>query len=616
MTKKHKKMLMRIISSTILLITAMLIPAEEPLKLILFLIPYLVIGWNILWDAIRNITKGQIFDENFLMAIATVGAFFLSEYAEGVFVMLFYQVGELFQSYAVGKSRKSISALMDIRPDHANIEKDGELIQVDPESVSVDDIIIVKPGEKIPLDGVVTDGASTLNTSALTGESLPRDVSLGDDVISGCVNQTGILRVRVTKAFGESTVSKILDLVENASSKKARAENFITRFARYYTPIVVIFAALLAIVPPLLFSDPWSIWVERALIFLVVSCPCALVISIPLSFFGGIGGASREGILIKGASFMELLAKTETLVFDKTGTLTKGNFIVSKIHSDSIDNAKLLEYASLAEYYSDHPISKSLKTAFGKSINTARISEYEEIAGHGVKASIDGKIVAAGNDKLMKILDIPYDECNDIDTIVHIAINGTYAGHIIISDEIRPEAESAIRALKTSGVKEIVMLTGDAKAIGTHVAEKLGFDSVHTDLLPAGKVDIIETLLEKKPKNSTLAFVGDGINDAPVLSRADVGIAMGGLGSDAAIEAADIVLMEDNLSKIASAINISKKTLQIVKQNTIFALVAKFAVLILSTFGLTNMWAAIFADVGVMVIAVLNAGRTLNLRKK
>lgn len=617
MSKKQKKMLYRIIASVILLIAAVLIPSEGILRFIIFLVPYSLVGWDILWKAIRNIRHGQIFDENFLMCIATIGALGLQEYAEAVFVMLFYQVGELFQSYAVGKSRKSISELMDIRPDYANIERDGELVQVDPEEIRIDDIIIVKPGEKIPLDAVIIEGNSAVDTSALTGESMPRDVTVDSNIISGCINLNGILKAKVIKEFGESTVSKILDLVENSSSKKAKAENFITKFSRYYTPTVVFSAVLLAIIPPLLLSQSWMIWFERALQFLVVSCPCALVISIPLSFFGGIGGASKLGILVKGANYLEALSEAEIMVFDKTGTLTKGTFEVTGIHPVTIDEAMLLKYAAYAEDYSDHPISKSIIIAYENSsdekIDSSRIADFENIAGHGVRAMVDGKEVYAGNHKLMKKINTEHNDCNLVGTIIHVAIDGIYSGHIVISDQAKPDSVEAIKELKKSGIKKTVMLTGDSKAVGENAAKELGIDEVFTELLPADKVEKVEMLMEQKDGKAKLAFVGDGINDAPVLSRSDIGIAMGGLGSDAAIEAADIVLMDDKPTKIVSAMKISRRTLKIVKQNIVFSIFVKVLVLILSAIGITSMWMAIFADVGVMVIAVINASRALNV---
>lgn len=611
MRKKQKKTLVRIILSAVLLVAAALIPVGGIVKLVLFLIPYAVIGWDVLWKAIRNIAHGQVFDENFLMAIATVGAFALGEYPEGVAVMLFYQVGELFQSYAVGRSRQSIAALMDIRPDYANIEQDGKLVQVDPEDVAVGDTIVIKAGEKIPLDGVVLEGSSAVDTAALTGESLPRDVNPGDDVVSGCINQSGLLKVRVTKVFGESTVAKILDLVENSSSKKARAENFITRFARYYTPVVVIGAVLLAVLPPLLFGGDWSDWLQRALIFLVISCPCALVISVPLSFFGGIGGASKQGILVKGSNYLEALAKTETVVFDKTGTLTKGTFQVTAVHPDRISEGELLELAALAESYSEHPISRSLREAYQKPVDASRVTDVEEISGHGVRAKVDGHDVYAGNGKWMDRIGASWRNCHRTGTVVHVAVDGEYAGHIVISDAVKPDAAAAIEALKREGVKKTVMLTGDVKAVGEAVAREIGIDEVHAELLPGDKVDQVERLLKNTSGKGKLAFVGDGINDAPVLSRADIGIAMGGLGSDAAIEAADIVLMDDKPSKLAVAVRISRKTLRIVRQNIVFALGIKLLFLALGAFGMANMWEAVFADVGVSVLAILNASRAL-----
>ena len=611
MSKKQKRVLIRIIASAVLFLAAMCIPAEGLIRLLLFLVPYAVIGWGVLWRAVRNIAHGQIFDENFLMGIATVGAFFLGEYPEGVAVMLFYQVGELFQSYAVGRSRKSITALMDIRPDYANIEVDGELKQVDPEEIAVGDTIVVKAGEKVPLDGVVLEGFSSLNTSDLTGESLPRDVQPGDAVISGCINQSGLLRVQVSRAFGESTVSKILDLVENSSSKKARSENFITKFARYYTPVVVICAALLAVLPPLILGGGWSDWIQRALIFLVISCPCALVISVPLSFFGGIGGASKCGILVKGSNYLEALAQTELIVFDKTGTLTHGTFRVTAVHPNEISKEQLLEFAALAESYSDHPISLSLKAAYRQQLDTSRVSNTEELSGRGVRAVVDGRAVHAGNDKLMNEINVSWHNCHHTGTIVHVAVDNRYAGHIVISDEVKADAAEAIRALKEQGVRKTVMLTGDAKAVGEQVAQQLNLDTVYTELLPADKVEQVEKLLGEKTPRGKLAFVGDGINDAPVLSRADIGIAMGALGSDAAIEAADVVLMDDKPSKIAIAMQISKKTLRIVHQNIVFALGVKLLVLLLGAFGMANMWEAVFADVGVSIIAILNATRAL-----
>ena len=611
MTKKHKRMLARILASAVLLAVAWLLPLTGVFRLMAFLVPYAVIGWDILWRAARNIAHGQVFDENFLMALATVGAFCTGEFPEGTAVMLFYQIGELFQSYAVGRSRQSIASLMDIRPDYANIESGGELKQVDPDTVSVGDVIVIKTGEKIPLDGVVLSGHSSVDTAALTGESLPRDVAPGDDVVSGCINQSGLLRVQVTKTFSESTVAKILDLVENAGSKKAQAENFITKFSRYYTPAVVLGAVALAVLPPLLTGGGWADWIHRALIFLVISCPCALVISVPLSFFGGIGGASRNGILVKGGSYLEVLAKTKIVVFDKTGTLTKGVFNVTAIHPDVISEAKLLEYAALAESYSDHPISRSLRDAYNKEVDSSRVSDVQERSGRGVQAQIDGETVCVGNDKLMDEIGVRWHPCHRIGTTVHVAVDGAYAGHIVISDEVKADAAEAIQALKAQGVQKTVMLTGDTKAVGDAVAAQLGLDEAYTQLLPADKVARVEALLNDKADGAKLAFVGDGINDAPVLSRADIGIAMGAIGSDAAIEAADIVLMDDKPSKIALAIAISKKTLRIVRQNIVFALGVKALVLLLGALGLANMWEAVFADVGVSVLAILNAMQAL-----
>lgn len=622
MTKKQKKVLVRIIISAVLVIGLQFIPVNDPyIRLTLFMIPYLIIGYDILKKAILGIVHGEVFDENFLMAVATVGAIALGEYLEGTAVMLFYQIGELFQSYAVGKSRKNITALMDIRPDYANVEKDGELIQVDPDEVGVGTVIIVQPGEKIPIDGVIVEGASSLNTSALTGESLPREAAEGDEVISGCVNMSGVLRVRTTKEFGESTVSKILDLVENSSMKKSRSENFITRFARYYTPAVCIGALALALLPPvinLLIGNPanWSQWLIRALTTLVISCPCALVISIPLSFFGGIGGASAKGILVKGSNYLEALSQTAYVVCDKTGTLTKGVFEVSELEpAEGISREELLEIAAYAENYSNHPISKSLKEAYGKPIDSSRVSDVQEVSGHGVTALVDGRKVAAGNVKLMKQMQITYWTPEKTGTEVHVAVDGTYAGYILISDVVKPNAKSAVAGLKAAGVKQVVMLTGDAKNVAESVAQELGVDVVKSELLPADKVTEVEKLLEQKGKKEKLAFVGDGINDAPVLSRVDLGIAMGALGADAAIEAADIVLMDDNPEKIATAIGISRKTLRIVHQNIVFALAVKFICLALGAVGTLNMWWAIFADVGVMIIAVLNATRALRYKK-
>ncbi len=623
MSKKQKKVLSRILVSAVLVLLFCLIPVENQyLKFALFLIPYLIIGYDILRKAVLGIVNGQVFDENFLMALATVGAIILGEYIEGTAVMLFYQIGELFQSYAVGKSRRNISALMDIRPDYANIEVDGELEQVDPDDVEIGTVIVVQPGEKVPIDGVIISGNSTLNTSALTGESLPREVIEGDAVISGCVNLSGLLRIETSKVFGESTVSKILDLVENSSMKKSKSENFITRFARYYTPAVCIGALVLAILPPiinLLIGNPadWSQWIIRALTTLVISCPCALVISIPLSFFGGIGGASSKGVLVKGSNYLEALSQTKYVVCDKTGTLTKGVFEVTHVEAETwLSNEELLETAAYAESYSNHPISRSLKEAYGKPIDTSRVSEVEERSGHGVSAVIDGKKVSAGNTKLMKMLGISYAAPQKIGTEVHVAIDGNYAGYILISDIVKPNAKSAIAGLKAAGVKQVVMLTGDTRPVAEAVASELGVDVVKSELLPADKVTEVEYLLTAKGTKEKLAFVGDGINDAPVLSRADLGIAMGALGSDAAIEAADIVLMDDDPAKIATAINISRKTLRIVHQNIVFALVIKFACLGLGAIGFVNMWWAIFADVGVMIIAVLNATRALKYNEK
>ena len=616
MSKKQKRMLIRVIVSAVLFVVCMLLPLTGWVRLLVFLAPYGVIGWDVLWRAVRNIAHGQVFDENFLMALATVGALAIGEYPEAVFVMLFYQVGELFQSYAVDQSRKSITALMDIRPDYANMEgPDGQLEQVDPEDVAVGDTIVIKAGERIPLDGVVLEGSSTVDTAALTGESLPRQVESGDDVISGCVNLSGLLKVRVTKAFEESTVAKILDLVENSASKKAKAENFITKFARYYTPIVVLAAVALAFLPPLFTSIQWVDSIQRALNFLVVSCPCALVISVPLSFFGGIGGASKDGILVKGGNYLEVLARTEIVVFDKTGTLTRGVFNVTAIHPDHCDQGQLLELAALAECWSDHPISRSLKEAYGREMDSSRVSNVEEVAGRGVKAVVDGHTICAGNDKLMEDIGVSWHPCHRVGTTVHVASDGVYLGHIVISDEVKPDAKEAVAALKAAGVRKTVMLTGDAQAVGEDVAKQLGLDEVHTQLLPADKVERVEKLLKEVSPKGALAFVGDGINDAPVLSRADIGIAMGGLGSDAAIEAADIVLMDDKPSKIAHAIRIARRTLSIVRQNIVFALAVKLLVLVLSAVGLVSMWAAVFADVGVSVIAILNAMRALKAGK-
>ena len=617
MTKKQKKVLIRVIVAAVLIIAFSFLPLEGYIRFICYMVPYLVIGYDVLRKAFKGILNRQVFDENFLMAVATVGAIALGDYKEGVSVMLFYQIGELFQSYAVGKSRRNISDLMDIRPDYANVEKDGELEQVDPDEVEVGTVIVVQPGEKVPIDGVITEGSSTLNTSALTGESLPREAKAGDEVISGCINMTGLLKIQTTREFGESTVSKILELVENSSSRKSRSENFISKFARYYTPAVCYGALALAILPPIVrmlalgLAPEWGDWIYRALTFLVISCPCALVISIPLSFFAGIGGASYEGVLVKGSNYLETMAQTKYVVFDKTGTMTQGVFEVSGVHHNTIPEEQLLEYAALVECSSSHPISKSLQKAYGKPIDRNRVTDIEEISGHGVKAKVDGVEVAAGNAKLMKQMDLPYSECHEVGTIVHVAVDGTYAGHILISDQLKPHAKQAIQDLKRAGITKTVMLTGDMKRVADQVAAELGIDEVHSELLPADKVAKVEELLAKKGEKEKLAFVGDGINDAPVLSRADIGIAMGALGSDAAIEAADVVLMDDDPQKIAKAIKISRKCLRIVYENIYFALGIKAICLILGALGIANMWMAIFADVGVMVIAVLNAIRAL-----
>ena len=610
------KRLWRIIIGAAVLATAVLLNLNnEWLQIALFIISYIIVGGDVVKRAVKNIFKGQVFDENFLMSIATIGAFFIGEYPEGVAVMLFYQVGELFQSYAVGKSRKSIASLMDIRPDYANVKKGDELVKVDPDEVQIGDIIVIKAGEKIPLDGKVIEGSSMIDTSALTGESVPREVEVGSDILSGCININGVITAEVTKEFGESTVSKILDLVENASSKKSNSEQFITKFARYYTPVVVIIAVFLAIIPPLVIDGAtFSDWIYRALAFLVVSCPCALVISIPLSFFGGIGGASKKGVLVKGSNYLEALAETEIVVFDKTGTLTKGVFNVQEIHPEGVSKEELLELTAHAESYSNHPISLSLKRAYSKEIDNGRISDVEEISGHGVIATVDGKKVMAGNIKLMKKMDIPYFKGELIGTVVHVAVNNKYIGYIVISDEVKEDSAQAIKELKAANIKQTVMLTGDNKSIGSKVAKELGLDKVYAELLPADKVEKLEELFSQKSKKGKLAFVGDGINDAPVLARADIGIAMGGLGSDAAIEAADVVIMTDEPSKIATAMKISKKTLKISHQNIVFAIGLKIIVLILSAFGIATMWAAIFADVGVTIIAVLNAFRALNVK--
>ena len=624
MSKKQRKMLTRIIIAAIMLIALHFIPVTGLLRLALYLVVYIIIGYDILRKAGKGILNRRVFDENFLMAVATVGAFALAiyersgDYNEAIAVMLFYQIGELFQSYAVGKSRKNISALMDIRPDYANVERDGKLEKVDPDEVVVGSIIVVQPGEKVPIDGVIVEGSSSLNTSALTGESLPRDAKPGDDIISGCINMTGVLKVKTTKEFGESTVSKILELVENSSSRKSRSEAFISKFARVYTPAVCYSALALAVLPPVVrlitgLDAQWEHWIYRALSFLVVSCPCALVISIPLSFFAGIGGASKEGVLIKGSNYLETLSQVKTVVFDKTGTLTQGVFEVSAVHHTPIEQEKLLEYAALAECASSHPISKSLQRAYGKEIDRSRVTDIEEISGHGVTAKVDGVQIAAGNDKLMQQLDIPYQSCHSVGTIIHTAIDGKYAGHIVISDIVKPHSKQAIANLKHAGVEKTVMLTGDMKKVADSVAAELGVDEVYSELLPAGKVEKVEGLLAANSGSAKLAFVGDGINDAPVLSRADIGIAMGAMGSDAAIEAADVVLMDDDPLQIAKAIKISRKCIRIVYENIGFALVVKFGCLLLVALGMANMWAAIFADVGVMIIAVLNAIRALRV---
>ena len=622
MNKKQKKMLVRILAAAVLLIAVSLAPSEGVLRFALYMVPYLIIGYDILLKAGKGIKNRQVFDENFLMAVATVGAIVLAvtgdgDYTEAIAVMLFYQVGEWFQSYAVGKSRRNISELMDIRPDYANVEQEGKLLQVDPDEVEIGTVIVVQPGEKVPIDGIVEEGNSSLNTSALTGESVPRDIKPGDEIISGCINMTGVLKIRTTKEFGESTVSKILDLVENASSRKSRSEAFISKFARIYTPAVCYSALALAVLPPvfrMLFLDlpaDWSMWIYRALTFLVISCPCALVISIPLSFFAGIGGASKEGILVKGSNYLETLSQTKCVVFDKTGTLTEGVFEVSGIHHSTMENEKLLEYAALAESASSHPISRSLQRAYGKELDRARVTDIEELSGNGIVAKVDGREVAVGNGKLMDRLKISYIPCHQVGTIIHVAIDGAYAGHVVISDRIKPNAGKAIAALKTAGVEKIVMLTGDIKSVADQVAKDLGIDEVFSELLPGDKVEKVDGLLACKREKAKLAFVGDGINDAPVLSRADIGIAMGAMGSDAAIEAADVVLMDDDPMKIAKAIKISRKCLGIVYQNIVFAIGVKLICLLLGALGIANMWLAIFADVGVMIIAVLNAIRAL-----
>ena len=621
MNKKQKKMLIRIIVAAILVVAFSLLPIEGYVKFGLFMIPYLVIGYDILKKAGKGIMNRQVFDENFLMAVATMGAILLGDYKEGVSVMLFYQIGELFQSYAVGKSRRNISDLMDIRPDYANIEKDGKLEQVDPDEVEIGSIIVVQPGEKVPIDGIVVEGSSTLNTSALTGESVPQDAKCGDEIVSGCINMSGVLKIQTTKEFGESTVSKILDLVENASSQKSKSENFISKFAKYYTPAVCYGAVALAVLPPLVrmlfmgLSPEWGDWIYRALTFLVISCPCALVISIPLSFFAGIGGASKAGVLVKGSNYLETLSQTKYVVFDKTGTMTQGVFEVSGVHHNEMEEEKLLEYAALAECSSSHPISKSLQKAYGKEIDRSRVTDMEEISGNGVTAKVDGVSVAAGNEKLMEKLGIEFVACSHVGTVVHMAVDGKYAGHILISDTVKPHAKQAIKELKKCGVKKTIMLTGDRKNIADYVAKDLGIQEVYSELLPGDKVSKVEALLANKTEKEKLAFVGDGINDAPVLSRADVGIAMGAMGSDAAIEAADIVLMDDDPLKIATAIHITRKCIRIVYENIYFAIGIKLICLLLGALGIANMWMAIFADVGVMVIAVLNAIRALFVKK-
>ena len=623
MNKKQKKMLVRIILAAVMLVALSFAPVTGLVRFVLYLIPYLTVGYDILIKAAKGIKNRQMFDECFLMAIATIGAIALAlyersgDYTEAIAVMLFYQIGEWFQSYAVGKSRRNISELMDIRPDYANIERDGKLEQVDPDELEIGSIIVVQPGEKVPIDGVIIEGTSSLNTSALTGESLPRDAKAGDEIISGCINMTGLLKIRTTKEFGESTVSKILDLVENASSRKSKSEDFISKFARVYTPAVCYAALALAVLPPLVrmlfmgLEPTWGVWIYRALTFLVISCPCALVISIPLSFFAGIGGASNAGVLVKGSNYLETLSQTKIVVFDKTGTLTQGVFEVSGIHHNKLEDEKILEYAALVESSSSHPISKSLQRAYGKEIDRSRVSDIQEISGNGVTAKIDGVAVAAGNGKLMDRLGIPYINCHSVGTIIHMAIDGQYAGHIVISDIVKPHAKEAIAALKKAGIHKTVMLTGDTKAVADKVASELGIDEVYSELLPADKVEKVEELLQAKPEKAKLAFVGDGINDAPVLGRADIGIAMGAMGSDAAIEAADVVLMDDDPMKISKAIRISRKCLRIVYQNIVFAIGIKLLCLLLGALGLANMWLAIFADVGVMVIAVLNAIRAL-----
>ena len=627
MNKKQKKMLARILIAAVLLAALNFAPVEGWIRFVLYLIPYLVIGYDILLKALKGIKNRQVFDESFLMAVATIGAIALAlyeksgDYTEAIAVMLFYQIGEWFQSYAVGKSRRNISELMDIRPDYANMERNGKLEKVDPDEVGIGSVIVVQPGEKVPIDGVIVEGASSLNTSALTGESLPRDAKTGDEIISGCINMTGVLKIQTTKEFGESTVSKILDLVENASSRKSKSEDFISRFARVYTPAVCYAALALAFLPPLVrmlglgLAPDWESWIYRALTFLVISCPCALVISIPLSFFAGIGGASKAGVLVKGSNYLEILSQTKIVVFDKTGTLTQGVFEVNGVHHNELEDAKLIEYAALAESASSHPISKSLQKAYGKELDRSRVTDIQEISGSGVIATVDGKKVAAGNDKLMKHIGVPYINCHATGTIIHMAIDGEYAGHIVISDIVKPHSREAIQALKKAGVHKTVMLTGDAKKVADQVADALGLDDVYSELLPADKVEKVEDLLKIKPEKAKLAFVGDGINDAPVLGRADIGIAMGAMGSDAAIEAADVVLMDDDPMQISKAIKISRKCLGIVYQNIVFAIGVKLICLVLGALGIANMWLAIFADVGVMIIAVLNAIRALFVKK-
>lgn len=615
MSRKQKRNVFRIAFAAVLFVVVWALPTDGVLRLLTFLVPYAIVGYDVVFEALRNIAHGQVFDENFLMSVATIGAFFVADYPEAVAVMLFYQVGELFQSIAVGKSRKSIAALMDIRPDYANVLRDGDVKTVSPEEVEIGEIIEIKPGEKIPLDAVVTKGETTVNTAALTGESVPVTCRVGDAVISGSVNQNGRIEARVTSVFGESTVSKILDLVENATSKKAKSENFITRFAKYYTPCVVFAALALALIPPLLFKQPFSVWVTRALTFLVVSCPCALVVSVPLTFFCGIGGASRQGVLIKGANYLETLSKAETVVFDKTGTLTNGTFTVVAIHPQQISERELLDLTATAESVSSHPIATSILKAYGEPIDKTRIGNIEELSGRGIHAMIDGKSVYVGNGVLMQSVGVDFHECKTVGTTVHVAVDGLYAGHIVIADTVKPDAKSAVEQLKASGIRKIVMLTGDSETVGQSVAKELGMDEAYTQLMPDDKVEKTEKLLAEKNTKSTLAFVGDGINDAPVLARADVGIAMGALGSDAAIEAADVVLMDDKPAKLVTALKISRKTMRIVRQNIVFALSVKAVVLLLSAFGLASMWVAVFADVGVMILAVCNAVRAMRWKK-